>query len=410
MVLSHAHIDHSGNIPNLVKSGYRGNILATTATRDLCAIMLRDSGYIHEQDAAYLNKKRRRQGLPPIEPLYTKEDAARSLNNFVSINYDRPFPIAPGVTLTFYDAGHILGSALVCLDIEEEGENRRFLFTGDLGRPNAPLLRDPYVPQGVDTLLIESTYGDRTHGASSDNLTELRDVVNRTYRRGGKIIIPAFSVGRTQNVVYGLHQLMESFEIPELPVFVDSPLSVNATEVYLLHPECYDEETHQFLMETGSRNPFSFPSLHYVREVEHSKAINDLRGPAVIISASGMAETGRILHHLKNNIEDPKNMIVIVGWQAPHTLGRRLVERQTQVRIFGEEYTRRAEVEALNGFSAHADRGELLGWFKKTQSPDMQRVFVVHGEEKAAVSLAEDLRASWSGEVSVPEPGQQVDL
>lgn len=410
LVLSHAHIDHSGNIPLLVKNGFKGPIFATPGTRDLCAIMLRDAGHIHESDAQYLNKKRRRQGLPPIEPLYTQEDATRSLAHFVSIGYDRPFPIAPGVTLTYRDAGHILGSAMVCLDVKENGASRRLLFTGDLGRVGLPILRDPYIPQDVDILLIESTYGDRLHGPMDENTTRLRDIVNEANRRGGKVIIPAFSVGRTQNIVYTLHQLLDDDEIPELPVFVDSPLSVNATEVFLLHPECYDQETHQFLLETGSRNPFSFPTIHYVREVEQSKAINTLHGPAVIISASGMCETGRILHHLKNNIEDRRTQIVIVGWQAPDTLGRRLVEKQARVKIFGDEYVRRADVEVIGGFSAHADRDELLAWFKQVQGPRLRHVFVVHGEEAASNAVAQSISELGVPHVLVPELGSTAEL
>jgi metallo-beta-lactamase family protein len=410
LVLSHAHIDHSGNIPLLVKNGFKGPIFATPGTRDLCAIMLRDAGHIHESDAQYLNKKRRRQGLSPIEPLYTQEDATRSLAHFVSIGYDRPFPIAPGVTLTYRDAGHILGSAMICLDIQENGASRRLLFTGDLGRVGLPLLRDPYIPQEVDILLTESTYGDRLHGPMDENATRLRDIVNEARRRGGKVIIPAFSVGRTQNIVYTLHQLLDNDEIPELPVFVDSPLSVNATEVFLLHPECYDQETHQFLLETGSRNPFSFPTIHYVREVEQSKAINTLHGPAVIISASGMCETGRILHHLKNNIEDSRTQIVIVGWQAPDTLGRRLVEKQERVKIFGDEYVRRADVEVIGGFSAHADRDELLAWFKQVQGPRLQHVFVVHGEEAASNAIAQSISELGVPHVLVPELGSTAEL
>jgi metallo-beta-lactamase family protein len=410
LVLSHAHIDHSGNIPSLVKSGFSGNIFATPATRDLCSIMLRDSGHIQEADAAYLNKKRRREGLSPIEPLYTVEDAARSLNHFVSVNYERPFPVAPGVTLTYYDAGHILGSAMVCLDVQENGRRRRLLFTGDLGRVDAPLLRDPFVPHDVDILITESTYGNRLHGPQEESTRQLCDVVNQTYKRRGKVIIPAFSVGRTQNIVYALHQLLEDGEIPELPVFVDSPLSVNATEVFLLHPECYDQETHQFLAGTKSRNPFSFPSIRYVREVAQSKEINTLQEPAIIISASGMCETGRILHHLKNNIEDTRNLVAIVGWQAPHTLGRRLVEKQERVRIFGEEYVRRADVRIINGLSAHADREELLDWFSQIRSPSLQHIFVVHGEEEASVALADAFTGLHVPNVLVPEPGQKVDL
>ncbi len=410
MILSHAHIDHSGNIPTLVNSGFEGNILSTSGTRDLCSIMLPDSAHIQQADAAYVNKKRHRQGLPPVEPLYTIEEAVDSLDYFVSINYNRPFRVAPGVTLTYYDAGHILGSAMVCLDIQEDGRARRFLFTGDLGREGAPLLRDPFIPRGVEILITESTYGNRLHGSHQETRTRLRDIINRTAARGGKIIIPAFSVGRTQDIIYTIHKLIEAEEIPTLPVFVDSPLSVNATQVFLLHPECYDEETRQFLTETRSRNPFSFSTIHYIREVEQSKAINDIKGPAVIISASGMCETGRILHHLKNNITDPRNTIVIVGWQAPDTLGRRLVEKQEKVKIFGEEYIRRAEVEVLNGFSAHADRDELLAWFDRMRGPELRHVFVVHGEPEASFALAGALERRGVPDVHVPELGEEVEV
>jgi len=410
VVLSHAHIDHSGNIPTLVKNGYRGNIYTTPATRDLCAIMLRDAGYIQESDAEYLNRKLRRQGKPLIEPLYTQEDAAQSMRHFISFHYGRSLPIAPGVTLTFYDAGHILGSALVCLDVDENGQRQRLLFTGDLGRPNYPILKDPAIPERVNILLTESTYGDRLHGSSGENTAELRDVVNKAYARGGKLIIPAFSVGRTQNIVYALHQLIERREIPELPVYVDSPLSVNATEVFLLHPECYDEETHQFLLKTNSQNPFSFSTIHYVREVAQSKKINELEGSAVIISASGMCEAGRILHHLKNNIEQAQNIVAIVGWQAPHTLGRRLVERQTRVRIFGEEYVRRADVHVINGLSAHADRNELLGWYDQVHHDGLEHVFIVHGEGEASLSLAQAIAERGVPHVEVPERGQTASV
>jgi metallo-beta-lactamase family protein len=409
-VLSHAHIDHSGNIPSLTKAGYDGYIYTTPGTRDLCSIMLRDSAHIQVADAEYVNKRHKRRGLPLVEPLYTKEDVQRSLGQFISIAYGRSFPIGPGVELTFFDAGHILGSALVVLDIEEDGQKRRLLFTGDLGRPGAPLLCDPAVPPGANILITESTYGDRLHPSTEENIDRLGQIVRRVSARKGKIVIPAFSVGRTQEIVYALHQLIDRGKINELPVFIDSPLSVNATEVFLLHPECYDKETNQFLMQTGSRNPFSFASVHYVREVEKSKAINDMEGPAVIISASGMAETGRILHHLKNNIGDSRNAVVIVGWQAPDTLGRRLVEKQPEVKIFGEPYRRRAEVYVLNGFSSHADRNELLGWFDQVCNPSLERVFVVHGEKEASSALADAIAGQGVSEVLIPERGQEVTL
>jgi metallo-beta-lactamase family protein len=419
LVLSHAHIDHSGNIPSLIRSGYQGLVLCTPATRDLCSIMLLDSAHIQESDANYMNKKLRRAKQPLVEPLYTREDATRSLEHFVSIPYQRPFPIAPGVTLTYYDAGHILGAALVCLDVDEGGRKRRLLFTGDLGRADKPLLRDPHVPHDMDVLITESTYGSRLHGPAEENIATMGEIVRRTAGRNGKVIIPAFSVGRTQDIVYCLHQLLKKGQIPRLPVFVDSPLSVNATEVFLLHPECYDEETHQFLLDTSSRSPFSFPGIRYVREVEESKKINELKGPAIILSASGMCETGRILHHLKNNIEDARNTVVIVGWMAPHTLGRRLAEKQPMARIFGQEYVRRAKVEVLNGFSAHADRDELLAWFDASQSPDLKHVFVVHGEVESSLALADKIRERMptgsdagigSRTVVVPELGQEVEV
>ena len=410
LVLSHAHIDHSGNVPSLVKGGFDGSIFATPATRDLCAIMLLDSAHIQQSDAEYVNKKRRKLGQPPVEPLYTRQDVHESMGRFVSIGYERPFPIAPGVTLTYYDAGHILGSALVCLDVEEKGHKRRLLFTGDLGRVGAPLLRDPAIPPGVELLIAESTYGNRLHGSTAEGMNRLRDVVNRTHGRGGKVIVPSFALGRTQDIIYSLHQLLDGGQIPALPVFVDSPLAVNATEVFLLHADCYDEETRQFLAESHSRNPFSFGNVHYIREVEQSKALNELQEPAIIISASGMCEAGRILHHLKNNVGDERNTVLIVGWQAPYTLGRRLVEKQEVVKIFGEEYVRRADVQVINGYSAHADREELLDWFKQVQSPKLEHVFVVHGEQESSFALADAFAGLGVSNVLVPEPGQEVSI
>ncbi|HUM72447.1 MAG TPA: MBL fold metallo-hydrolase, partial [Chloroflexota bacterium] len=365
LVLSHAHIDHCGNIPNLVKSGFRGSIFCTYATRDLAAVMLHDSARIQESDIQYLNKKREKQNQPLLTPIYTVQDATRSLNSFVGIGYERPFAIAPGIRLTFYDAGHILGSAIVALDIEEEETRRdiRLVFSGDLGRFDRPILRDPTFITEADVLLIESTYGNRLHEAQEDASKKLENIINQTCKQGGKVIVPSFAVGRTQELAYRLHQLVESGRIPaNLPVFVDSPMAVDATGIYRLHPEAYDEEMTQFLAENGHKDPFGFEMMRYTRSTAESKTLNTMTAPAVIISASGMAEAGRILHHLKNNIEDPRNTILIVGWQAPDTLGRRLVERQPRVRIFGEEYELNAQVAKINGFSAHADRDELLEW------------------------------------------------
>jgi metallo-beta-lactamase family protein len=411
MVLSHAHIDHSGNIPSLVAAGFTGNIYATPATRDLCSAMLRDSGHIHEQDAAYVNKKHAQRGLPPVEPLYTVEDAIESLQYFVSVGYGRPFPVAPGVTVTYLDAGHILGAAVVVLDVEEDGRTRRLLFTGDLGREDMPILRDPRVMDGVDILITESTYGDRTHPVREDQDRALRDIVVDTYKRGGKLIIPAFAVGRTQELVYAFHRMVEARRVPDQPVFVDSPLAVNVTEIFRLHPECYDEELRTFISHDGHRDPFGFYRLRYIRLTEDSKELNFLREPAVIISASGMCEAGRILHHLKNNIEDPRTTVLIVGWQAPHTLGRRIMERQPVVKIFGVEYRLNARVETLLGFSAHADRTGLLEYAGtlRDRGP-VQAAFVVHGEEEASLALAEGLRQLGIARVQVPEEGRVYEM
>lgn len=410
MILSHAHIDHSGNIPVLVRSGFTGDIFTTAASRDLCAAMLRDSAHIQEEDAEYVNKKRAKQGLPPIEPLYTIEDAERSLNSFVGLGYNRPLQIVPGITLTLYDAGHILGSAIVVLDVEEGGQKRRLVFTGDLGRKGMPILRDPQVVDKANYLIIESTYGDRLHDPIESTDQALRSVIVETYQRGGKVIVPAFAVGRTQELVYALHRLMAARKLPSLPIFVDSPLAVNVTEVFRLHPECFDSETRQFSAAGDGRDPFGFSRLTYVRSAEASKELNFLREPAIIISASGMAEAGRILHHLKNNVEDSRNTVLIVGWQAPDTLGRRLVEHQPVVKIFGEEYHVKAQTVTINGFSAHADRAELVDYTRQVVNPDLKAVFVVHGEESASLALAEALADLTKSQVSVPRLGDAYTL
>lgn len=410
MVLSHAHIDHSGNIPVLVRSGFAGDIFTTAASRDLCAAMLRDSAHIQEEDAAYVNKRRAKQGLPPIEPLYTTEDAESSLNSFVGLGYNRPLHIAPGITLTLYDAGHILGSALVVLDVEEGGQARRLVFTGDLGRKGMPILRDPQVVDKANYLIIESTYGDRLHDPIESTDQALRTIVVDTFQRGGKVIVPAFAVGRTQELVYALHRLMVARKLPNLPIFVDSPLAVNVTEVFRLHPECFDSETRQFMDLGDGRDPFGFSRLAYVRSAEASKELNFMREPAIIISASGMAEAGRILHHLKNNVQDPRSTVLIVGWQAPDTLGRRLVEHQPVVKIFGEEYHVKAQVATINGFSAHADRAELVDYVRQLANPDLKAAFVVHGEESASLALAEALADLIDGQVSVPRLGDAYTL
>lgn len=394
VVLSHAHIDHSGNIPNLVRRGFRGKILCTPATADLCGAMLLDSGHIQERDVEYVNKIRRRQGEPPVTPIYTQADAERSLKHFQGVDYDEPTELGPGVTLTLQDAGHMLGSAIVSLDIaEDEGRSpRRLVFTGDLGRPGLPLLRDPTYLRRADILLVESTYGSRVHPPLEDSARELEQIIRRTVERGGKVIIPAFAVERTQMLVYLLNKLYHQGDLPDIPVFVDSPLAVNVTEVFRRHLAYFDQETRAYLAnDDPDGDIFGFHKLRYIRDVEQSKALNTRQGPCVIISASGMAEAGRILHHLKNSIEDPRNTVLIVGWQAPNTLGRRLVEHQPVVRIFGMEHQLEAEVAALNGFSGHADQPALLDWVKTLERPP-DHTFVVHGDPEAAQVFAGLLR------------------
>lgn len=413
LILSHAHIDHSGNIPNLVKSGFNGDIISTFATRDLCNIMLRDSAKIQEQDIEYLNKKRRNDDLPPLEPIYTMDDALESLKLFLGIGYERPYHVAPGITLTFYDAGHVLGSAIVRLDIEDnaDGKTTRLVFSGDLGRAHRPILNDPVFIDEADVLILESTYGDREHPADQDTDHLLEDIIRDTVKQGGKVIVPAFAIGRTQELVYRLNNLVENRDLPpDLQVYVDSPLAIDATGIFRAHPEAYDKETADVMMTDRDHDPFGFRMMHYTRTAQESKALNFLKSPAVIISASGMAEAGRILHHLKNNIEDPRNTILITGFQAPETLGRRIVDGNKRVKIFGEDYDVRARVVSLTDLSGHADRSELISWAGHLRQPP-RHTFLVHGEPEAAFALADHLRTQLGfRQVSVPELGQRFSL
>ena len=407
-ILSHSHIDHCGNFPNLVKQGFKGNIFCTHATRDLAGIMLEDSARIQQHDAEYVSKKRAKKGESPVEPLYSIEDAAQAVRQFVSLNYDRPMNIADGVKLTFSDAGHILGSAQVVLDIKEGDKEIRYLFTGDIGRGGHAILRDPEPVEGVDVLHIESTYGNRLHGDRDMSIVEIAKGIIETAHRGGKIIIPAFSVGRTQLVVYTLHQLQESGDLPDIPIFVDSPLSVNATEVFRLHPECFNEEIYTFLREKD--NPFGMENLQYIRQVSRSIKLNQLKGPAIIISSSGMCEGGRIRHHLKNNIEDPKNLVLFVGYCAQHTLGSRIVNGDSPVNIFGEPYEVKAQVARHDAFSGHADRDELVSHVEAS-SGKMKDIYVVHGEEGSALAFGDTLQSiNPKSRVTVPVLNQELDV
>ncbi len=408
VVVSHAHIDHVGNLPNLCKQGYDGSIFCTFATRDLASIMLEDSAEIQRSDAEYVSQKRAKKKLPPVEPLYRPVDAEKALRQFVAINYDRPMRVIDGVTVTFRDAGHILGAAQVVLDIEEGGRKFRYLFSGDIGRGNDEILRDPQPVENVDYLHIESTYGGREHSPRADANELVHRLVCETLEKDGKVIIPAFSVGRTQDIVYVLNQLTEEGRIPRVPIFVDSPLSVNATEVYRLHPECFNEATVQFLREKA--NPFGMENLTYIREVAHSMKLNDMKEPAIIISASGMCEAGRIRHHLKNHIGQPENLVLFIGYCAEHTLGAQILAGQNPVNIFGEPQDVRARIVSIDAFSGHADKIELKRYVENLTG-DMKKIFCVHGEESQCLAHAATLREMKpKAEVIVPEYKQFVEI
>ena len=408
VILSHAHIDHCGNLPNLVQDGYDGPIYAVPATVDLATIMMADSGRIQESDAAFVNKKNLRRGGELIEPLYTEADAQKAANLLRGVNYGQAFEPVPGVIARFIEAGHILGSAAISLEIEEKGRKVRFWFSGDIGRYKLPLLRDPVLPEEVDYLLMECTYGDKPHNDPSAAFEEFHEVVARTIQRGGKVIIPAFAVGRTQELVYHLNMMMYANHLTPVPVFVDSPLAVNASNVFTKHPEVFDDETRWFVKQ--ARHPaLDFKMLTYVQSVEESKALNQRKDPMIIISASGMAETGRILHHLKNNIENPLNTVCIVSWQAPYTLGRRLADREKQVRIFGEPYTVKAEIATIGGLSGHAGQ-DLLTRYAVNVKDSVKKVFLVHGEELPAAALTQKLQERNMREVYYPELHSATEL
>ncbi|MDW8131243.1 MAG: MBL fold metallo-hydrolase [Bryobacterales bacterium] len=414
VLLSHAHMDHSGNLPSLVRRGFAGPVYATHATADLCDPMLRDSAHLHEKDAEYLNKRaQRRRALgiepdaPPVEPLYTVADAEAVLPLLRPTAMRTPVVLDDGLSWEAYDAGHILGSAVLRIVEQRRGRRTRLLFSGDLGRKNLPITRDPEPPPPADYLVLESTYGARLHKPPEVVADKLASVINRTCARGGKIIVPAFAVGRAQQLILLLHELADAGRIPSIPVFLDSPLAVEITQIFRRPAELYDEQTHGYI-ERG-QDPFQFPRLKLIRDVAESKALNDLRGPFVVISASGMCEAGRILHHLKNNIEDPRNTVLITGFQAAHTLGRKLVEKLPEVPIFGEPVRLRAEVETLNELSGHADQQELLAWMKPVAGA-LKGVFLVHGELAQAEALARAIHERYGLRAVIPERGQTFEL
>lgn len=412
VILSHAHIDHSGNLPTLVKNGFAGPIYSTPATIDLCGWMLRDTAHIQEHDAEFLNKRlehRRRQGLENghVIPLYTMQDAEATLPLFQQVPYHTPHSLTPSLTYESYDAGHILGSSSVILTDTSRPNPVRLAFSGDVGRPNLPIIRDPETLPPIDYLILESTYGGRLHKSIGHVANKLADVVNRTARRGGRIIVPAFAVGRTQQLVLMLHQLANEKRIPNIPIFVDSPLALNVTDVHRAHPECFDQETLAYL--NNHEDPFGFKRLQYIREASESKKLNDLHGPFVVISASGMCEQGRILHHLRNNIEDPRNTVLITGFQAQDTLGRKLVEKWPEVKIFGEPTRVRAEISSLDELSGHADQHELLEWVAPV-AKGLKKIFLVHGEPAQSQVLARLLSERFNVPAAAVCPGQAFDL
>jgi len=416
VLLSHAHIDHSGNLPLLVKNGFGGPIYTSAATADLCRPMLADAASLQEREAEFLKKRNvRRKSLnvpgiaidEPVEPLYTTADAEATFPLFQPVAMHTPTNVGPGLVYQSFEAGHILGSTCMLLELNDSGGKTRLGFTGDLGRPGLPIIRDPEPLPPADYLIMESTYGDRVHEPIQSVAAKLADIVNRTYKRGGKLIVPAFAVGRTQQLVLLLHELIDANSIPRFPIFVDSPLAVNVTDVFRKHPELYDEEAAAFLQNHG--DPFGFKLLTYVRDVNQSKALNDLRGPFMVISASGMCEGGRVLHHLKNNIGDPRNTILLTGYQAEYTLGKKIEEQWDEVPIFGEPLPLRAEVQKLDALSGHADREELLTWMKPIAA-GLKRVFLVHGEPEQQTALAAAIRERYRIEVIVPERGQSFDL
>jgi metallo-beta-lactamase family protein len=405
LVLSHAHIDHSGNLPSLVKRGFAGNIYCTPPTRDLCSVMLRDSAMIQEADARYLNKRFDTE----VEPLYDIDDVQKAIGLMISVPLRRPMPVAPGVTATFFNAGHVLGSALVQLDLAERGKRTRLLFTGDLGRAELPLLEPPDIPEGVDVLLMESTYGDRDHPSIEIADAELEQIVRETVERKGRVYIPTFALERAQEVLFSLERLSERGRLPAIPIYIDSPLAIAITEIYKLHPEGLAADVRERLL--GRDDPFSPPGLRYVSDVEASKAIQDSNDPCIVIAGSGMCEGGRILYHFREALGRPENSVVIVGFMAQHTLGRRLVERRPKVKVLGVERELRARVHVINALSAHAGASDLVRFARAlAERGNVRKVALVHGEPDAKRALAEALADAGLQGVVESEPGAVVEL
>lgn len=410
LILSHAHIDHSGLIPRLVKLGFKGKIYCTSATYDLCRLMLSDSANIQENDISYINRRRSRHNKELLDVLYDMDDTLRSLDHFVTVDYGKWFEIEDDIMLQFTDAGHILGSAAVSLRVREGEELVRICFTGDIGRRSDPILRSPEPFPQADYIICESTYGDRLHEPMEDSEKRLLAIVRETcVANKGKLIIPAFSLDRTQELVYALDKMEHKGLLPPIKVFVDSPLSVHTTGIVEKHVECYNEDVHEY-MTVGDKRPFYFKNLHYITKVEDSKAINNLKEPCIIISASGMAEAGRIKHHIKNNISDPRNTILMVGYCTPSSLGGRLRNRDEKVRIFGEEFEVKARVEIIDSYSAHGDYEEMMEYLSCQDPGQVKRLFLVHGDRDVMESFREKLGGMGFRDVHIPEMHESVKL
>lgn len=411
VILTHAHFDHSGLLPMLGLNGFRGNIYATPATRDLANIIMMDSARIQAHDAEYLSYQAEKRGETfNWKPLFTETDVVSTTNQFVTVSYHRPTWIAPNVKLEFFDAGHILGSAMAILTItEKNGKETKIAYTGDLGRKGKAIIRDPDILPSVDYMILESTYGDRRHESADDALAMLADIAKKAIKMNGKIIIPAFAIERTQELVYYFHTLVDRKIIPEIPIYVDSPMAVNATSIFQIHPECYDSETHDAFIK-HHKNPFGFNSLRFVTSVDESKSLNKMEGPMIIISADGMCEAGRITHHLARNISDPKNQILLVGYMAEHTLGRRLQNRELEVKIMGEWHSVRATISQINAFSAHADYQEATDWLKAMDTSTLKKIFMVHGEPDVQVVFKDHLETNGFPNVQIVKYGETYEI
>ncbi len=407
ILLTHAHIDHSGLIPKLVKEGFRGKVICTKATLDLCEVMLRDSGHIQEMEAEWQNRKGKRAGKGEAIPLYSVEDAEKSLRYFQTVNYGEILQLADSVKVRFQDAGHILGSAIIEIWVEEAGGGRKIIFSGDLGNSDQPIIRDPSIVEEGDVVWLESTYGNRLHKSREETVQELLKIVQEAISKDAKVVIPAFAVERTQDIIYTLGRFIREGSIPPISIYIDSPLAISTTEIFKKNSDCFDQKTRDLL--SGGENPLDIPGIHYTQTTDESKAINEDPSPGVIISASGMCDSGRIKHHLKHHLWREESHIIFIGYQAEGTIGRRIVDGAKTVRLFGEEIAVKAHIHTLGGFSAHADQRGLLSWVSHIHNPQLE-VFVNHGEEKTSMELSQLVSDRFHLKATVPQWREKKSL